>query len=166
MRAIQTGNFAIVSGSHRFLSASLSGMWQGKSKGSLPCSFANGGKLLRRRISKTMREGRSKNMAVKKTEASNQESPRALSDDQIVTKRKLPRRSFLTAAGTILAGGAVAMVSGGRAAAQETTPEKKDDDADKKKETSKKSGTKTKTKAKTKKGAKSDDDADKKKPAQ
>src|SRR6266571_7422054 len=133
----------------------------GKSKESLSCKSANGGKhLFRRMLEPCWKEG-AKPMAAKKREAVNLESSRTLKDDQIVTKRKLPRRSFLTAAGTILAGGAVAIVSGGRAAAQEPTPEKKDDDADKKKKADTKSG--AKTKAKTKKGAKSDNDADKKK---
>ena len=53
-----------------------------------------------------------------------------LTDDQIVTERKLPRRSFLTAAGTILAGGAAMLVAGTRAAAQDAA---KADDPDAKK---------------------------------
>ena len=88
-----------------------------------------------------------------------QESSRTLSDKEMVTVRKVPRRSFLTAAGTLLAGGALAIVSGRRAAAQEpdsdAKPKKKDEDADKKKET----GAKSKKTKKAKGG--SDTDADK-----
>jgi hypothetical protein len=97
-----------------------------------------------------------------KHEGVKQESTRTIADDQIVTERKLPRRSFLTAAGTVLAGGALAIVSGTRATAQEpdsdAKPEKKDNDADKKKGT----GGKT-AKAKKEKKAKGgkDTDADK-----
>ncbi len=54
----------------------------------------------------------------------NPESPRTLTDDQIVTERKLPRRSFLSAAGTLLAGGAVAIVAAGPASPQDTDAEK------------------------------------------
>ena len=94
-----------------------------------------------------------------------QESPGTLTDDQIVTERKLPRRSFLSAAGTLLAGGAVAIVAGGRASAQDTDAEKKegkeaanDPDAKKKKSKSKKA-------KKSKKETKQDDpDAAKPKP--
>ena len=70
-------------------------------------------------------------------EAMSQEQTQTLTDGQIVTERKVPRRSFLTVAGTLLAGGALAITAAARAGAQE--PEKKDDDADKKKETSSKS---------------------------
>src|SRR5215472_17182073 len=83
-----------------------------------------------------------------------------ITDEQIVTERKVARRSFLTVAGTLLAGGALAIASGARAASQEpdsdAKPEKKDDDADMKKETSSKSS----KKSKKSKGAK-DSDADK-----
>jgi len=98
----------------------------------------------------------------------NQESPRTLTDEEMVTERRVARRSFLTAAGTLLAGGALAIVSGRRAAAQGTDadakpkttdadakPKTKDDDADKKKETGAKSKKTTKAKAA------SDTDADK-----
>jgi len=89
----------------------------------------------------------------------NQESPRTLTDEEMVTERRVARRSFLSAAGTLLAGGALAIVSGRRAAAQGTDadakPKKKDDDADKKKETGAKSKKTTKAKAA------SDTDADK-----
>ena len=87
----------------------------------------------------------------------NQESIRTLTDDQIVTERKLPRRSFLTATGTLLAG-AAALVSGVRAAAQDTGQEKKESDPDKKKE-SKSSKTKKEKKTKEK-----EQDPDKAKP--
>jgi hypothetical protein len=101
-------------------------------------------------------------MSDEKRKAVNQEPARTLTDGEIVTERKLPRRSFLTAAGTVLAGGALAIVSGTRAAAQQpdsdAKPEKKDSDADKKKGTSSKTG-----KAKKEKKAKGgkDTDADK-----
>jgi len=92
-------------------------------------------------------------------EVVNQESLRTITDKEIVTERRVPRRSFLTAAGTLLAGGALAIVSGRRAAAQEpdsdAKPKKKDEDADKKKET----GAKSKKTKKAK--AESDTDADK-----
>ena len=84
-------------------------------------------------------------MTDRKTEVAN---PRTLTDEQILTERKFPRRSFLTAAGTLLVGGAAALVSGVRAAAQDTAPAKKQDDPDKKKEAGSKSG-----KAKTDKQA-------------
>ena len=104
-------------------------------------------------------------MADEKRNAVNPESPRTLTDDQIVTERKLPRRSFLSAAGTLLAGGAVAIVAGGRASAQDTDAEKKEgkeaaNDPDAKKKKSK--GKKAK---KSKKETKQDDpDAAKPKP--
>ncbi|MGH9378003.1 MAG: hypothetical protein ACRD1I_04315 [Terriglobia bacterium] len=61
----------------------------------------------------------------------NQEPSQTLADNQIVTERKLPRRSFLAATGAFLAGAAV-VVSGVRAAAQEASdPDKKKGDSDK-----------------------------------
>ena len=75
-----------------------------------------------------------------------------LTDDQIVTERKLPRRSFLTAAGTLLAGGAVAMVAVGRAAAQDSDAAKKDDKAG----ASDPDAKKTKSKSKKSKKSKTD----------
>jgi hypothetical protein len=95
----------------------------------------------------------------------NQESIRTLTDDQIVTERKLPRRSFLTATGTLLAG-AAALVSGVRAAAQDTGQEKKESDPDKKKESDpdkKKESKSSKTK-KEKKTKEKEQDPDKAKP--
>ena len=98
----------------------------------------------------------------------NPESPRTLTDDQIVTERKLPRRSFLSAAGTLLAGGAVAIVAAGRGSAQDTDAEKKEgkegaNDPDAKKKTGSKS--KSKKAKKSKKETKQDDpDAAKPKP--
>jgi hypothetical protein len=89
-------------------------------------------------------------------------------DEQILTERKFPRRSFLTATGALLAG-AVAIASGVRASAQEqkaTDPDTKDkpkktmkkskmhkkgSDPDKKKKM-------TKSKAKAKTPPKSDPD--------
>jgi hypothetical protein len=81
--------------------------------------------------------GRIKTLVDQGQEVVNQESPRNLTDEQIVTERKLPRRSFLTATGTLLAGGALAILSGSRAAAQQpdsdAKSQKEDEDADKKK---------------------------------
>ena len=57
-------------------------------------------------------------------EISQQESARTLTDQQIVTKRKLPTRKFLTAAGMVLATGALAVVSGAQATAQTADPDK------------------------------------------
>jgi hypothetical protein len=88
----------------------------------------------------------SKTMADRKTELVN---PRTLTDEQIVSERKFPRRSFLTAAGVVLIGGAAALVSG-VGAAQNTAPAKKEDYPDKKKDAGSKSG-----KAKTDKQANS-----------
>src|SRR2546427_10577599 len=84
-------------------------------------------------------------MADENRKVVNPESPRTLTDDQIVTERKLPRRSFLSAAGTLFAGGAVGIVAAGRASAQDTDAGKKegkeaanDPDGEKKKFKSKK----------------------------
>ena len=57
-----------------------------------------------------------------------QDSTRTLNDDQIVTERKVPRRSFLATAGTLMAG-ATAIVAGARATSlvafpqDQTTPD-------------------------------------------
>jgi hypothetical protein len=103
--------------------------------------------------------GRIKTLVDEGQEVVNQEPPRNLTDEQIVTERKLPRRSFLTAAGTLLAGGALAMVSGSRAAAQQpdsdAKSQKEDEDADKKKVKRAKS-----KKGKKAKGSTKDTDAD------
>jgi hypothetical protein len=105
-------------------------------------------------------------MAEKDPKVVKQESSRTLTDEQIVTERKMPRRSFLTAAGALLVG-AAALASGVRAVAQQgSDPDSKKaadpDSKDKKKTTTKKkTGTmKTKTKAKAK-----GSDPDKKKKA-
>ena len=62
----------------------------------------------------------------------NQVPSRTVTDDQIVTERKSPRRSFLTATGAMLAA-AGAIVSGARAEPQE----QKASDPDEKKEAKK-----------------------------
>lgn len=49
-------------------------------------------------------------------------SPRSLEDTEIVTERKLSRRSFVASAGALLAGGAVAIVAEGRTHALQVTP--------------------------------------------
>lgn len=59
-------------------------------------------------------------------------SPQTVTDDQIVTERRLPRRSFLSATGAVLTG-AVAIVSGLRAAPQADPDQKKASDPDQKK---------------------------------
>ena len=56
-------------------------------------------------------------MDEKNREGANSKSSRSLTDDQIVTEKKLPRRSFLSTSGLFLAGGAAAIVSGVRAKA-------------------------------------------------
>lgn len=57
-------------------------------------------------------------MAEKDPKVVKQESSQTLTDEQIVTERKIPRRSFLTAAGALLVG-AAALASGVRAVAQQ-----------------------------------------------
>ena len=54
----------------------------------------------------------------------NNQSPQTLRDDQIVTEKAVPRRSFLTATGAILVGGATALVFGRTAIAQSQDPDK------------------------------------------
>ncbi len=72
-------------------------------------------------------------MADKDTELTNLESLRTVTDDQIVTERRLPRRSFLNRTGALLAG-AAGIVSGLRASTlQQDDPDKKPADPDKKK---------------------------------
>src|SRR5258708_36910498 len=82
-------------------------------------------------------------------EAANQKSPWTVTDDQIVTERKCPRRSFLTATGAALAA-AAAIVSGAWAQAQE-----KAGDPDAKKEAKKASDPDQKAAADKKAPAKS-----------
>ena len=67
-------------------------------------------------------------MTEQNLKAPNPHASRTLTDDQIVTVRKLPRRSFLSATGVILAG-AAAVVTGARAMAQD--PDKRPADPDK-----------------------------------
>jgi hypothetical protein len=83
--------------------------------------------------------------ADKGREITNPEQSQTLTDEQIVTERKVARsrRSFLTVAGTLLAGGALAFAAG-HAAAQDQDSDaaksgQKDSDADKKKTKTKKS---------------------------
>ncbi len=95
-------------------------------------------------------------MAEKDPKVVKQESSQTLTDEQIVTERKMPRRSFLTAAGALLVG-AAALASGVRAVAQQgsdpdskkaadpdTKDKKKASDPDKKKKKTKTSATKGK----------------------
>lgn len=67
-------------------------------------------------------------MADKKPKVGKQESPRTITDDQIVTERKLPRRSFLSGTATLLAGGAAALIAGKRAEALSHGPQAQDPD--------------------------------------
>jgi hypothetical protein len=68
-----------------------------------------------------------------------------VTDEQIVTERKHPRRSFLTATGALLAG-AAAIVSGARAATQDKKKEdEKAGDPDTKKAPAKKAKAKKAT---------------------
>ncbi len=75
-------------------------------------------------------------MSDKKTEVTNVESLQTIADDQIVTERKLPRRSFLGTTGALLAG-AAGIVAGVRASniqdSGQNDPDKKPADPDKKK---------------------------------
>jgi hypothetical protein len=91
-------------------------------------------------------------MIEKNPEEVDQDSSRTLTDDQIVTERKTPRRSFLAVAGTFVAG-AAAIVAGTRARNLFASPQ---DDPDKKKTSDpdkKKKNTKAKTKTKTTKAS-------------
>ena len=99
------------------------------------------------------RDEKEQMMAEKDAKVVKQELSQTLTDEQIVSERKMPRRSFLTAAGALLIG-ASALASGVRAIAQQgSDPDSKKaadpDSKDKKKTTTKKTTTaKTKTKAK------------------
>lgn len=100
-------------------------------------------------------------MAEKDPKVVGPESSRTLTDEQIVTERKMPRRSFLTAAGALLVG-AAALASGVRAVAQQGA------DPDSKKAADPDSKDKKKTdpdKKKTKAKANDPDTKDKKKAA-
>jgi hypothetical protein len=68
--------------------------------------------------------------------------PRTLTDDQILTERKHPRRSFLTATGAVL-GAAAVLVSGAFAQEKQSDPDTKKDD--KKKASGKKASKKDKS---------------------
>src|SRR5512140_3872801 len=69
---------------------------------------------------------RSNFMADESRKAPNPQSAHTLKDDEIITERKLSRRSFVTVAGTLLAGGAAFLVAGSAASAQDQT--EKDDE--------------------------------------
>lgn len=92
-------------------------------------------------------------------------SPQTLTDDQVVTDRKMPRRSFLAATGALLLG-AAAVATGTRAGVlpqQGSDPDSKkgkQGDPDSKKKT----GKKTSTKKSKKKTEKAGDPDSKKKP--
>src|SRR6516164_1904316 len=52
------------------------------------------------------------------------QAPKTITDEQIVTEKSVPRRSFLTATGAVLVGGAAALVLGKRAIGQSEDPDK------------------------------------------
>jgi hypothetical protein len=54
----------------------------------------------------------------------NKQSPQTLTDEQIVTEKTIPRRSFLAATGAALVGGAAALVLRNTAGAQTQDPDK------------------------------------------
>ncbi len=68
-----------------------------------------------------------------KPDAKKPESLDSVTDDQIVTERKLPRRSFLTAGGVVLTGAAGLVAGLRKASAKTASPDdpKKPDDPDK-----------------------------------
>ncbi|MGA8029046.1 MAG: hypothetical protein WB992_18055 [Bryobacteraceae bacterium] len=74
-------------------------------------------------------------MIDKNREVTDLESLQTITDDEIVTERKVPRRSFLSTTGALLAG-AAAVVSGVRAStlrsSPQNDPDKKPADPDKK----------------------------------
>src|SRR5215472_13793140 len=62
----------------------------------------------------------------------NQALPQTITDEQIVTEKLLPRRSFLATTGAVLAGGAAALVLGTKSMGQSQDPDKaKTQDPDK-----------------------------------
>lgn len=73
-------------------------------------------------------------MSDKNTKVPNLEPLRTVTDDQIVTERKLPRRSFLSTTGALLTGaaGIVAGMRGSSLQDQTQDPDKKPADPDKK----------------------------------
>lgn len=97
-------------------------------------------------------------MSDHKPEAIDQKS---LTNDEIVTGRKVARRAFLTATGMLLAGGAALMVAGARDAAAQDSDQAKGSDPDSKKKTKS-----TKTKSKKAKGSKASDPDKAKSPSQ
>lgn len=74
-------------------------------------------------------------MADEDIEVPHRESPRTLSDDEIVTEQKVPRRSFLSTTGALLTG-ATGLVLGARASgllnSPQDDPNKRPADPDKK----------------------------------
>ena len=90
------------------------------------------------------------------------EANRTLTDEQIVTERRNPRRAFLTAAGALLVGGAAALVVGAEAAGQDAPAKKeKEGDPDTKKASSKSGKGKKGEKSKKKSEKESDPDTKK-----
>src|SRR5215467_7430939 len=54
----------------------------------------------------------------------NPTSPQTITDEEIVTEKSLPRRSFLTTTGAVLVGGAAALVLGTNMMGQSQDPDK------------------------------------------
>ena len=77
-------------------------------------------------------------MTDKNNDSANPELPRTVTDDQIVTERRFPRRSFLSATGAVLTG-AIGIASSLRASPQSDPDQKKASDPDQKKKSKKKS---------------------------
>ncbi len=79
-----------------------------------------------------MVDGKPKTQGDETRETAGKEPVRSLTEDEIVTQRRLPRRLLLTTAGTFLAAGSLVVVSGARALSQEPDPDKpKSQDPDK-----------------------------------
>lgn len=74
-------------------------------------------------LTSRMRKGRD---AMRETDQKglNKQSPQTLTDEQIVTEKTIPRRSFLAATGAVLLGGAASLVLGNTAGAQTHDPDK------------------------------------------
>ena|SRR5215469_5402647 len=86
-----------------------------------------------------------------------EKKPQTLTDDQIVTERKIARRAFLSSTGVFLAGGAMTIVANARAAAQDAAPQQSDPDSAKKSDPDKAKQSDPDRKKKTKSHAKASD---------
>ena len=70
------------------------------------------------------------------SDVSDKDSLRTLTDEEVVTERRVPRRSFLSASGALVAG-AIGVVLGERASAQSTDTKSKPNDPPKSGDTDK-----------------------------